>query len=382
MATVRKLPVATSLYLDVIRFAAALTVACGHLTQKYFSTGWQDHTMLAVNAVGIFFVLSGFVIRYTTRLKYHRVGEYWIDRSARIYSVVLPAVLFTVVADGSARTFNPAYYLGNWSGNLDHPALSLFTNLTFTSQVWSESIPLFSNGPFWSLSYECFYYVLYACAFYLSGMRRFVSVLLIGLFAGPHILLLLPLWLLGCAIFDAYERLRASSVAKPLLHLAFAAAGVLGFLLRHRAFVVVFDLKSSLARVFLAHHHQPINLRWTLDYYSVGIPAAFLLLWSAVSMETLKGPRPSVVTRAVRLMAEGTFPLYLFHFPCLVLIAALVPYNHGSAATKIVILLLIVVVGVSLAVPTSRLKNVLRDWLRRKFMPADAMPEARPVETI
>jgi peptidoglycan/LPS O-acetylase OafA/YrhL len=156
MDSVRKLPVGTSLYLDVIRFAAAVMVACGHLTQHYFSSGWTDHTTYAVNAVGIFFVLSGFVIRYITRLKYHSIGEYWIDRAARIYSVVLPAVAFTLVADAISHAVNPGYYLGNWSGNVDHPLLRLFTNLTFTSQVWSHSIALFSNGPFWSLSYECF----------------------------------------------------------------------------------------------------------------------------------------------------------------------------------------------------------------------------------
>ena len=382
MATVRKLPVATSLYLDVIRFGAAVMVAAGHLTQGFFSTGWQDHTTLAVNAVGIFFVLSGFVIRYTTRLKYHSIGEYWVDRSARIYSVVLPAVLFTIVADLIAWRVNPGYYLGNWSGNVDHPVLRLLTNLTFTSQVWSKSIALFSNGPFWSLSYECFYYVLYGCAFYLTGLKRAFTWILTALLAGPHILLLLPLWLLGAAIFDVYQWLSERSFKKGMVHLSFLAGGVAGLLLWHPAFALLFAMKSMLAGFFLAHHHQPINLRWTLDYYGVGIPAAFLLLWSALALEPVAAPRNSFATRAVRFMAEGTFPLYLFHFPCLVLVAACVPYDHGSVVEKSILLLLVIAFGVSLAGPTNRLKNAMRGWMRRTFIPMDVMPEARSVELV
>jgi peptidoglycan/LPS O-acetylase OafA/YrhL len=380
MAQVRRLPVATSLYLDVIRFAAAVMVACGHLTQKYFSTGWQDHTTLAVNAVAIFFVLSGFVIRYTTRLKYHRIGEYWVDRAARIYSVVLPAVGFTIVADAIAYKMNPGYYLGNWYENIDHPGLRLLTNLTFTSQVWSKSIALFSNGPFWSLSYECFYYVLYGCAFYLTGWRRWVSILLVAGLAGPHILFLLPLWILGCVLFDLYEWLRGSKFAKLKLNVCFLVVGVAGWLVRDAAFQVVFALKTKLAQLFLAHHHQPINLRWTLDYYSVGIPAGYLLLWSVTAMKSLRDPQPSLVGRSIREMAEGTFPLYLFHFPCFVLIAAVFPYNHASDLKKILILLVVLGFGVSLAKPTNQLKNLLRGWMRRQFIPTDALPQARDVE--
>ena len=104
---VRRLPASSSLLLDVVRFGASVMVAVGHVTQRHFSTGWSDLTTHAVESVGIFFVLSGFVIRYTTRLKYARIGEYWIDRVSRIYSVVLPAVLFTILADWIAARANP-----------------------------------------------------------------------------------------------------------------------------------------------------------------------------------------------------------------------------------------------------------------------------------
>ena len=64
----------------------------------------------------------------------------------------------------------------------------------------------------------------------------------------------------------------------------------------------------------------------------------------------------------------------------MVLIAAVVPYNHGSTSAKLMILLAVVALGISLATPTNHFKNLLRDWMRRRFLHSAKMPAARPVE--
>jgi peptidoglycan/LPS O-acetylase OafA/YrhL len=364
MSAVRKLPEATSVYLDLIRFVAAVAVAYGHLTQKYFSSGWAERTTLAVHAVGIFFVLSGFVVRYVTRLKRHSIGEYWIDRGARIYSVVLPAVLFTVVADTVSCLASPSFYLGNWSGNLDRPWLRLLTNLTFTSQVWSHSIALFSNGPFWSLSYECFYYALYGCFFYLSGTLRIGLLFLVAALAGPHILFLLPLWLLGCAAFDIYRSIVVSSWPAWKVHAGMAVAALAGAALWTPAYRLIFMAKSALAELFVAHRHAPVNLHWTLDYYQVGVPAAFLMLWSALALETRRQPLPKTAAVAIRRLAESSFSLYLFHFPLYVLFASLVRYGPRNGWVKLGMLALAIGLALLVARPLDGFKTFLRCRLR------------------
>jgi peptidoglycan/LPS O-acetylase OafA/YrhL len=378
---VRKLPVASSLLLDAVRFGAAVVVAVGHLTQPHFSVCWPDLTVRAVQAVAVFFVLSGFVIRYITRLKYADIGEYWVDRASRIYSVVLPAAAFTIVADLIAYRVNPHFYLANWGDAVDHPLLRLVTNLTFTSQVWSKSIGLFSNGPFWSLSYECFYYVIYGCAFYLTGAKRAVSVAGVILLGGIHIFLLFPLWLLGCVLYELYERLRgrASAAKESLVLLAIGCAGAL---LWKPVSAMVFAAKNRVTLLFLAHHRAPVNLHWVLDYYRVGIPAAFLLLWLLLVADRLPAQARSAPARTIRLLSEGTFPLYLFHFPMYVLAAALFPYNHANAWAKTAILAVAVAVGVLLAWPTDRLKLRLRRWLRRWFLRGDPMPAPRIADVV
>jgi peptidoglycan/LPS O-acetylase OafA/YrhL len=356
-------------------------VAIGHVTQPPFSTRWPDLTIHAVESVGIFFVLSGFVIRYVTRLKYAKLGEYWIDRASRIYSVVLPAVLFTLLADGIAIRANRSYYHHWWGAFMDHPARRLVQNLLFTSQFWQRDTALFSNGPMWSLSYECLYYAIYGCAFYLRGPLRWLCVAGLIALGGPHIALLLPLWVLGCLVYEAYERL-AAEPRRGRVHAMFAAAAAAGVLLWRPAIAAIFAVKQQVMDVVQAHHHQPPNLYWMRDYYRVGIPTAFLMLWLLLAVDHLQVPVRARWTRVIRGLAEGTFPLYVIHFPLYVLIAALIPYDHASAVSKLTLLLVAIAAGVLLAFPTNRLKNAMRTGLRDWFLPGDRMPAARSVETV
>jgi peptidoglycan/LPS O-acetylase OafA/YrhL len=379
--TTYKLPASSSLLLDVVRFGASVMVAVGHVTQSHFSTGWPDLTTHAVESVGIFFVLSGFVIRYVTRLKYARIAEYWIDRASRIYSVVIPAIFFTVLADWIALRANPAYFLGHWGQYMDHPVQRLAQNLLFTSQFWSRSTALFSNGPFWSLSYECLYYAIYGCAFYLRGVLRWIAVAGLIALGGAHIALLFPLWLLGCVLYELYVRFTLRSIGWRT-HLCFAAVSAGGALLWRPAVTALFMAKNVMTHYLLSHHHQPPNLHWMQDYYRIGLPAAFFMLWLLVAVHALRANARSRWARSVRLLAEGTFPLYVVHFPLYVLIASVISYNHASSAAKIGMLLVAIAFGVLLALPTNRIKDAMRNRLRDWFLPGDRVPAAHCAETV
>jgi peptidoglycan/LPS O-acetylase OafA/YrhL len=70
---------------------------------------------------------------------------------------------------------------------------------------------------------------------------------------------------------------------------------------------------------------------------------AFGLVWTMVFMGLLLLARRIAINpattfvRTVRFISEGTFPIYLTHFPLYVLIAACVPYNHANPLPKIII---------------------------------------------
>jgi peptidoglycan/LPS O-acetylase OafA/YrhL len=178
---------------------------------------------LAVASVSVFFVLSGFMMRYISSIKPGNLRGYAVDRFARVYSVVLPALALTILFDSLSAHFNPSLYFSNVFGDptqthawMSHShtfasqiwfrvLVRILSNLVMLSQAWFQDLSPLSNSPFWSLSYECVYYALFGITLYLRGSRRALGWALIFLLIGPNVLLLFPLWLLGCAAYDAYQ---------------------------------------------------------------------------------------------------------------------------------------------------------------------------------
>src|SRR5580698_1384155 len=102
-------------------------------------------------AVPVFFVLSGFVIRYVTRTREATAREYFIDRASRIYSVVLPAMVFTLVVSGVCFLVDRDSFMRDWGATFNHPTTRILFNLLFVSQAWGHNTIPFLNLPFWSL---------------------------------------------------------------------------------------------------------------------------------------------------------------------------------------------------------------------------------------
>ena len=75
----------TSIYLDLVRFSAAMTVFIGHTSGQRLAGGfaWQFGPFMD-EAVIAFFVLSGFVIGHVTQRREQIWGDYAVARAARI----------------------------------------------------------------------------------------------------------------------------------------------------------------------------------------------------------------------------------------------------------------------------------------------------------
>lgn len=347
-----RLTTSESLMLDIIRVSASLVVAYGHITQPYFSTGWRDRTFAAQSAVVVFFVLSGFVIRYVTTGRPTTLGNYASDRASRIYSVAIPALLFTLAADSISRHINPQFYL-TLGNNFAHPLRRIFVNLIFCGQVWDFRTTPLSNTPYWSINYEVAYYIIYGLYYYVTGRLRWPLVIAACLFFGYHVLLLFPLWIAGCVLHDIYrdwDGFLASNF--------FRRARLIVFPLAAMAAAVPFVPLKRLLHITPAMadfaHQQQIGLGNYL-FGLVVIPVFPLLLRLARRVK----PKSSTVN-AIRFIAEGTFPIYLFHFPMYALIAACVPYNHASAAAKLGMFATAVILGILLGHPCNKLKLALR----------------------
>jgi peptidoglycan/LPS O-acetylase OafA/YrhL len=378
------LPESASLLLDVVRFSAALLVVMDHFTLPEFALGYPDRQILGMIAVPVFFVLSGFVIRYVTRTRESRANEYFVDRASRIYSVVLPAMAFTLVVSLVCFALDRRRFLHDWSGVFTHPIARLVFNLLFVSQAWGRNTIPFLNIPFWSLGYECIYYLLYGFLFYCRGWRRLLPCILIAALIGPQVMLLFPIWWLGCWLYDAYAALRGHRIAKAAaavfgiwltLSLGLALAGRSAFLdAQLRAFWWFVRLPNPLRLAGLS------EARASLFAVAIGTLTAIILFFLLLAVDPLTISRSNRYATAFRRVANGTFTIYLMHFPLLVLLlyVGVVRPEHwtGNAVAGLGLCVLLT----AAAVPVDRFKLLLRNWLRalvrRYFRAAPAL--ARP----
>ncbi len=364
----RQLPESASVLLDVIRFAAALLVVVAHATHVEFHGGVKDREILGDIAVPVFFVLSGFVIRFVTRTRETTAKEYFIDRASRIYSVVLPALAFTLLVSAICYFRDPGRFVREgWTVSFGHPVLRILFNLIFVSQAWGLNSVPFINSPFWSLGYECVYYVLFGIALFASGWRRVAGLALIAVAIGPPVMFLLPVWWVGCWIYDLYEIVRRSVLRKVLLGLFGVYAAIAGGL----ALVGNAPLLFAPLRLFwrIVKVPNPLRLlhvpegRASMFAVAVGIYCAVLLFFLLLAVDGVTIARGSWWTRQVRRVADGTFAIYLMHYPFLVLVYFLGWFRFGHMVANSLVVAGIVVVLIAAAVPIDGLKR----WMRRRL---------------
>jgi len=351
MAT-QRLTTSESVMLDIVRASAAGLVAFGHVTQHYFSTGIPDLTSYARGAVGVFFVLSGFVIRYVTTGRPTTFGHYFGDRASRIYSIAVPALLLTVLTDTVALHVNPSFY-HYWYIDYVHPWRRVIMNLAFCGHFWNYIRYPMSNNPYWSVDFEVTYYLIYGFWFYLTGIKRWIGVLAVGLIKGPEIMYLFPLWIAGCVIHDLYQkwvasppwsRTRVSICAGCLSSVALAV-----FARFHVPAKTMHGFTHFIYSIHLRPTEYLFGVMWATIFF------ALLLLARQISLQ----PRTRFV-RTVTFLSEGTFPTYLLHFPIYVLIAACIPYDHAKLLPKVLMFLFVVTIGILAGHPGNIFKNKLR----------------------
>jgi peptidoglycan/LPS O-acetylase OafA/YrhL len=335
------------LYLDLLRFSAALVVFLSHFSRRDFGGQWFWRLQpIGHYAVIVFFVLSGFVIAYTADKKEHTLTEFASSRFARLYSVVLPTLVLTYCLDHLGIIRNPGGY--TLSDDTD-PALRLATAALFLSHTWYWNLTLFSNSSYWSLPYEFWYYAIFAGAFYLEGRVRFAWVAICAAVAGPNILLLLPVWLSGVFAYRYRERVRLDGETALM---AFAGSGAL------------FGIVIAAELLGLVHHATTryLPLGFTVYDYLLGVlVAANLMLADHVALPLARS------ATYIRTAAAFTFSIYLYHLPLLQAIAAYAPASLPPVARGSLIFGVTAAAIVALGAVTERKKHVAKKMVDYAF---------------
>lgn len=164
---------------------------------------------LGRESVIVFFVLSGYVIAYSTAVKQQLFKDFIVARCARVYSVALPVLLMAFVLNYFGSTYSsdpvaPSYQISK-------AYLYIPFHVLFLGEIWNLSEVPPWLVPYWSLGYEVWYYVLFATLYYLSPYKRIVFGGIVFLMIGHKLWLLLPIWMSGVLLFHGQNKFSLSA---------------------------------------------------------------------------------------------------------------------------------------------------------------------------
>ena len=193
---------------------------------------------------------------------------------------------------------------------------SLGINALFLNQVWDLNIFPGTNGVFWSLSYEFWYYVIFASFFYFRGKTQLVAVACSVLIAGPSIVIGLPIWALGALTYLAVKLIKPHS------------GQGWGWGLWLGSFLTLLLWESADLDTLLASAFPQLveNAKWPVDFwpasYLIGIITAANIYGFARIGHRFEG----ILNKASPVISFGadiSFGLYLFHYPLMYLSKAI-----------------------------------------------------------
>jgi peptidoglycan/LPS O-acetylase OafA/YrhL len=319
----------TSLYLDVLRILAAAAVFLSHLTRDTLST--HNSLVLAIGQYGqegvaIFFVISGLVIAFVAHEKERDFRSYIVARLGRLWSVIVPALILTVILDTVGRGISPEMYVKSgiqaWAWDMTS-VWNFLAPLFFLNQAVFGAVDPGTNGPFWSLSFEFWYYMIFGVAYYVRGIPRLLLVTAAAATAGPNILFLFPIWIFGLM---TYAYLTRPSSAR--LH-----AGAWGASCLMLLFFMLFKHKIgvAIASAFPESGASGETIAGWISHFAVGcVCAVNIAIYDRCGGVALFQAPPA--ERCIRFLAARSFSLYLYQAPCLFFFGAM---TYGMHATML-----------------------------------------------
>ncbi len=354
-----------SIYLDLVRFLAACLVYVYHSNQRLLVSDVLPASNFGHSSVIVFFVLSGFVIAYITATKENKLSSYAASRISRVYSVVLPTIVLTIVLDAVGRQLYPALY----AYPFDKFLIRSFASLLLLNEVWFVSITSFSNVPFWSICYELWYYVAFGMFAFFSRKVAVAMIAGLALILGPKIVLLAPIWIAGVILYR-WESLNRISETRAWLLVAASLAGIVAFHQVDVTALVADQLKSLVGSKW--HTEFTFSKFFLSDYL-----LALLVFGNFVGMRKVSFRFEAVlllIERPVRFLAGYTFTLYLLHQPLFLFWAAVIRgdpkgYSYWLLTTAMVALS-VGVVGYF----TESKRHLVKRWLERQFEKFQSTP--------
>jgi peptidoglycan/LPS O-acetylase OafA/YrhL len=314
--------------LDSLRAAAAQIVLIGHI----YSMVLRPERTLGIGDFGVvvFFVLSGFLIGYTTLNRCSRddygLRRYLVDRFCRIFVPYLPALVLILLIDSAVyawtdtRTYIEHYTFKDFAASLlmlqQHPAGLFFDEILGASSL---KLSTFSSArPLWTVAVEWWLYVSFGLLVFrarqIVSSRRWqllfvvsASVPLFNAIAGTGAGLSL-VWFAMCGLAWVYwkEQKRIDTGFAAIMNGAGPARG----LLRAAPFLLLLLIAARLLWTGLLETRQPFERLLFYDFNLYGLIMALCVVLFLMKGTRMHGER----NRTARFIADYSYSLYLIHY--------------------------------------------------------------------
>lgn len=315
---------------NLVRFLAALAVVMSHArTVLFVDYDLAPHNLLTKilygftavgkEAVTVFFVLSGFWVGGAALRKVQqgrfRWPDYLGDRIIRLWLVLIPGLLLTVLLDATGMHFfghSPVYvgdarYGGVIGPNgFDHDISLIPMNALFLQGLFVK--PYGSDGPLWSIGYEFWMYVFGAVL--LAALHRrsrmdfaiIAGAVALAALHSMNAVLYLAVWMMGAGI--------AWMQAPITRHLARLSPRML-----NAARIVTGLAVICAAMTVRGLNHLPL----AVNLFVVAIPTCIMLATMIAGRDACS---PASPLRIASWFAASSFSLYVIHCPILIFGAA------------------------------------------------------------
>ena len=241
---------------------------------------------------------------------------------------MIPAVILTIILDVIGYRLSPGLYneagVPIWSLDWASAWRALAPTL-FLNQLRFGVVNPGTNGPFWSLCYEFWYYAAFGTFVFVKGIKRIVLLLAIAALVNLQIIVFFPIWLLGVYIY------------KLIMRPAKSAGGFygLGWLASGAGLTAVMVLKYKISALIMSRFGLPSqdvsDTFLIAERYAVGILFAVnLLCFSRIASPIAKtiinrvAPRSDswplnflalFVSSADNLFLRSAYRRHLFAYP-------------------------------------------------------------------
>lgn len=350
---------AFSIYLDLVRFLAACLVYVYHSNQRWLVSDVLPLSNYGHSAVIVFFVLSGFVIAWVTDEKENDWRSYFASRMSRVYSVVVPALVVCAVLDGWGRGLWALPYGGY---PYDQLPTRLVASVLMLNETWFVSITSLSNVPFWSITYEFWYYVLFGMVCFLAPRWRWWVTGGVLVVLGPKIALLAPIWAAGVVLYR-WDLLRR-------IPLPWAWLMVMGSTL----FIVLGHMEGTfdaLAAAFKSLIGPERYAQFTFSKFFLGdYVLGALVFCNFAGMRVVAptmGPLFAAIGPPVKWLAGYTFTFYLMHHPLFLFWGTVLRSDPATHWGWIIVTVLTMASVVVLGLITEKRRPALRRWMLRQL---------------